>query len=291
MAEERLFCFGLGYSARFLARHLQAQGWQVAGTVRSEPDRAALEAAGIAAFLFDGQAPMDAAGRAMLADSSYILSSVPPDDEGDPVERYHRADLAALGDCRWVGYLSTSGVYGDHGGGWVDETTPPAPISRRAVRRLMAETAWRSLGDRAGLPVHIFRLAGIYGPGRSPIDAVRAGQARRIAKPGQVFSRIHVADIARALMASMARPRKGGIYNLCDDCPASSSEVIAYAASLLGQDPPPEVPLDEADLSPMARSFYSENKRVRNRLMHVELGVELAFPDYKAGLASLLDKP
>jgi nucleoside-diphosphate-sugar epimerase len=203
---------------------------------------------------------------------------------------HHHADtLAALRSVRWIGYLSTTAVYGDHGGAWVDETTVPTPSGLRGVRRLAAEAAWLAFGKAHGVPCQIFRLAGIYGPGRSALDQVRAGTARRIDKPGQVFSRIHVADIARVLEASMAKPAAGHIYNVCDDCPAPPAAVIEHACALLGVTPPPMQHFDEAQasLSPMARSFYDDNKRVSNRRIKEELGVVLAFPDYQTGLAAL----
>jgi nucleoside-diphosphate-sugar epimerase len=188
----------------------------------------------------------------------------------------------------WVGYLSTTGVYGDRDGGWVDETSELRPSGARGRRRVAAETAWLDLWRDRGVPVHIFRLAGIYGPGRSPFDALRAGTAKRIVKPGQVFSRIHVDDLASVLLSSIARPRPGAVYNVCDDEPASPADVVAHAAQLLGAPPPPLVSFDEAALSPMARSFYADNKRVSNALIKTELGVRLRYPDYRAGLAAIL---
>ena len=188
----------------------------------------------------------------------------------------------------WIGYLSTTGVYGDTGGAWVDETATPAPTGARGRRRLAAENAWLAFGERHGLAVHVFRLAGIYGPGRNALATVRRGAAKRIDKPGHVFSRIHVADIAQVLAASIAKPNPGAIYNVCDDEPAPAADVVAHACALLGVAPPPLTPLDEADLSPMARSFYADNRRVSNARIKNELGVALRFPDYRAGLASLL---
>ncbi|MGF1609931.1 MAG: SDR family oxidoreductase [Kiloniellales bacterium] len=282
--EGRLFCFGLGYSARTLADRLLARGWQVGGTTRSPDKAAALAAAGIAAFVFDRGRPL-ADPAAALAGTTHLLSSVPPDAEGDPVLDHHRADIAPLPGLRWVGYLSTTGVYGDRAGGWVDEDSPLAPSGERGRRRLAAEQAWLAL---PGHPAHIFRLAGIYGPGRSALDSVRAGTAKRIDKPGQVFSRIHVEDIATVLEASIARPKPGRAYNLCDDAPAPPAEVTEYACRLLGREPPPLVPFEQAELSPMARSFYTDSKRVSNRRIKQELGITLAYPDYKAGLRALL---
>ena len=283
----RLFCFGLGFSALTLARRLLAQGWSVAGTCRT-PDKARrLKHEGIDAHLFDGeQAMADAA--AALAGTTHLIASVPPSDRSDPVARLHGPDIAGLPGLDWVGYLSTTGVYGDHGGGWVDESTPRTPSGERGVRRVAAEDDWLALHRDHGVPVHLFRLAGIYGPGRNALVSLKGGRARRIDKPGQVFSRIHVDDIAAVLDASMARPDPGTAYNVCDDDPAPPADVVAYAADLLGLAPPPLVAFKAADLSPMARSFYADNKRVRNDRIKTELGVTLAYPSYRQGLTALL---
>ncbi len=280
-----LFCFGFGYSARRLGRRLAAAGWTVGGTCRDPATAASLRADGFDTRLFDRDRPL---APASLAGITHILVSVPPDAAGDPVLDRHGADIAAISGLRWVGYLSTTGVYGDRDGGWVDEQSALCPSGDRGRRRVAAETAWRDLAREHGVPVHCFRLAGIYGPGRSAFDALRAGTAKRIDRPGQVFSRIHVDDIASVLLASMARPRPGAVYNVCYDDPASPEAVVAHAASLLGIAPPPLVALDAAGLSPMARSFYDDNKRVANRLIRTELGVRLRYPDFRAGLAAIL---
>jgi nucleoside-diphosphate-sugar epimerase len=287
MSISRLFCFGLGYTARTLARRLQPKGWSIAGTSRSETERSTLLQMSIEAWLFERERPL-ASFAAALAGCTHILSSVPPDQLGDPVLAMHGRDIAKLRGLKWVGYLSTTGVYGDRAGAWVSEADEPRPTSERGKRRLAAEAGWIDLWREHKLPVHIFRLAGIYGPGRSAFDSLRAGRAQRIHKPGQVFGRIHVDDIAQSLEASIARPRPGTIYNLSDDDPAPPGDVIAYAAELLGQSPPPLIPFEQADLGEMARSFYAENKRVRNELIKRELGVRLAFPDYRAGLSAIL---
>ncbi len=284
----RLFCFGLGYSAGVLARRLMARGWSVAGTTRSEEKAGALRASGVETYLFGRGRPLADPGAA-LAGATHLLSSVPPDAAGDPVIDRHGADIAACGGLLWAGYLSTTGVYGDREGGWVEEDSQLEPTGERGVRRLAAERAWLALHRDHGLPVHIFRLAGIYGPGRSALDNVRAGVAKRIDKPGQVFSRIHVEDIATVLEASIARPNPGRVYNLCDDDPAAPAEVVAQACELLGREPPPLMPFEAAELSEMARSFYRDNKRVSNRRIKEELGVTLAYPDYKSGLKALLE--
>ena len=218
--------------------------------------------------------------------ATHILSSVPPDDTGDGVLDHHASHIGALGGVTWIGYLSTTGVYGDTGGGRVDETAALAPTSERSQRRAAAEAAW--LGLRP--PAHVFRLAGIYGPGRSALDQVRAGTARRIDKPGHMFSRIHVDDIAGVLRASMERPHPGRIYNLADDVPAEPAAVTAHACEILGVAPPPLVPFEDAakDMSPIARSFWRDDRRIDNRRIKGELGVTLAYPDYRAGLAAIL---
>jgi nucleoside-diphosphate-sugar epimerase len=282
-----LFCFGLGYSAGTLARTLAAAGWRIAGTTREEETAASLAALGYDMHVFSRARPLADAAKA-LSGSTHLLLSVPPDEHGDPVLDLCGAAIAAQPQLCWAGYLSTTGLYGDHGGGWVDEDTPPAPSGERGRRRLAAERGWQALQRRGGLPLHIFRLAGIYGPGRSPLDAVRQGRAIRIAKPGQVFSRIHVADLVAVLRASMARPAPGALYNVCDDEPAPQDEVIAYACALLGQAPPPAVAVDAAPLSAMARGFYDDNKRVANRRMKADLAVRLRFPSYREGLAAIL---
>ena len=283
-ATPHLFCFGLGYSAGFLARNLQAQGWRVSGTCRSAEKAAKLRDQGIAAHLFDRGRPLDDAAAA-LRGVTHLLSSVPPDEAGDPVLDLHRDVIDTVAPkLAWIGYLSTTGVYGDRAGGWVDENSALTPSGARGARRVAAERAWLGLRQ----PAHLFRLAGIYGPGSSALDTVRAGRAKRVVKPGQVFSRIHVEDIVQVLEASMARPSPGTAYNVCDDDPAPPAEVIAHACALLGVAPPPEVPFAEANLSPMARSFYDDNKRVDNKRIKRALGVTLRHPSYRAGLQTIL---
>lgn len=272
-----LLSIGHGYSAQALARLLLPQGWVVIGTTRS-PDRAR-------AFADQGVEPLHLPGplAPALARASHILTSVSPDAAGDPILRDHASELSTARPD-WVGYLSTTAVYGDHHGGWVSEDTPLTPATPRGQARVAAESAWGELG----LPLHIFRLAGIYGPGRGPFEKVRDGTARRIIKPGQVFSRIHVDDIAQTLAASMNHPQPGAVYNLCDDDPAPPEDVIAHAAELLGLPLPPAIPYDQADLTPMARSFYAESKRVRNDRIKQDLGITLLYPTYRQGLSALL---
>ncbi|KNX43234.1 hypothetical protein ROTO_00230 [Roseovarius tolerans] len=276
-----LFSFGHGYSARALAARLLPQGWRIYGTTRDAGKARALRAEGVIPLLWgtDDLTPA-------LHEATHLLSSVAPTEDGDPVLARHRAEIATLAPrLTWAGYLSTTGVYGDHQGGWVDEDTPLTPSTKRGRLRVAAETEWQAI---RGLPLHIFRLAGIYGPGRGPFEKVRQGTARRIIKPGQVFSRIHVDDIAQVLEASIMAPRPGTAYNLCDDDPAPPQDVIAHAAELLGVAVPDAIPFDEAEMSPMARSFYAESKRVSNRRIKDDLGVRLIHPDYRSGLRALL---
>ena len=276
-----LLSFGHGYSAMALSRLLVPQGWTIFGTTRNEDKFSALTTSGVTPLLWpDGG--LDVA----LAKATHILISAGPDEAGDPVLAKYSGQIAARApNLEWVGYLSTTGVYGDHQGGWVDEVTALTPSTRRGQWRAAAEQQWQSIPD---LPLHIFRLAGIYGPGRGPFAKVRNGTARRIIKENQIFSRIHVEDIAQILGASIARPNTGAIYNLCDDDPTPPEDVIAYAAELLGLPVPLAVDFEVADMTPMARSFYAESKRVRNSRIKDELGVRLLYPDYKTGLQALL---
>ncbi|MGR3502690.1 SDR family oxidoreductase [Pseudaestuariivita sp.] len=274
---KKLLSFGHGYSARALARQL-SDDWDIVGTTRSA---AKVAGAGVPMRVWPGADLSDD-----IKSATHLLISSGPGEGGDPVLRDY-ADLIAeqAGRLTWVGYLSTTGVYGDHAGGWVDETSPLTPSTKRGKMRLQTERAWQAI---EGLPLHIFRLAGIYGPGRGPFAKVRNGTARRIIKEGQVFSRIHVEDIAQVLAASIAHPNPGAVYNVCDHDPAPPQDVIAHAAELLGRDVPPDVPFEEAEMTPMARSFYAESKRVSNSRMREELGVELTYPGYRDGLAAML---
>ena len=273
-----LLSLGHGYSAHALARLLVPRGWRVIGTTRNPAKARAMADEGVEPLLW----PVESLAPA-LAQATHVLQSMAPDQGGDPVLAAHAAELAAARP-EWVGYLSTTGVYGDHQGGWVDESTPLSPATARGQARVTAEQGWQALG----LPLHIFRLAGIYGPGRGPFEKVRNGTARRIIKPGQVFSRIHVDDIAQVLAASIARPNPGAVYNVCDDDPAPPEDVLAHAAHLLGLPPPPEEDWQTAEMTPMARSFYAESKRVRNDRIKQDLGIRLIHPDYRSGLAALL---
>ena len=284
---KHLFCFGLGFSGQTLGARLLEQGWIVSGTSRTVEGASRLRARGFAAHVFDGNRPEPAIAQA-LQSVSHLLLSIAPDAHGDPALRCHGADIAEAPSLAWIGYLSTIGVYGDRQGAWVDETAAVTPGTERSIRRADAEKSWLDFGRETGQPIHLFRLAGIYGPGRSAIDNIKDGNARRIVKAGQVFNRIHVADIAGVMEASMARPRAGAAYNVTDNEPAPPQDVVAYAAELLGVAPPPEIPFAGANLSPMGRSFYGENKRVSNALIKRELGVQLRYPTYREGLRSLL---
>ena len=288
-----LLALGFGFTARALAARWRARGIKVVGTVRniSRVNEIGAPAHAIPCMAFDDNAPLDAVLRAVAA-ATHVLVSIPPDESAAPAADVALARLApaiaAAHNILWLGYLSTTGVYGDRAGAWVDETSERRPGNARSRRRAAAEDAWLALWRDSGVPVHVFRLAGIYGPGRSAIDQLRAGTAKRIDKPGQIFSRIHVEDIAGVLEASIARPRPGAIYNVADDAPAPAHEVVAHAAKLLGIAPPPLEPHDPERLSPMAREFYAETRRVRNERIKQELGVTLRYPDYKAGLAAIL---
>ncbi len=263
------------------------EGAALAGTRRTEDGAAALRARGVSACRFDGRGPADGLDE-LLTGVTCLLTSIPPDTEGDPVLRHHAAAIADAAPV-WIGYLSTTGVYGDRAGGWVDETDAPAPVAAAAERRHAAERAWRALGARHGLAVQVFRLAGIYGPARNPLARLRAGAAQRIVKPGHVLCRIHVADIVAALRASIARPSADSVYNLADDEPAPQAEVVAHAARLIGIDPPAPVSWRSPAVSEAARRFFAESRRVSNRRMKEELGVILRFPTYREGLAALID--
>ncbi len=283
-----LLCFGLGFSARALASRLAGQGWTISATSRSADGVSAIRALSYQAHVFDGKTPLP---ENAIESVTHVLISAPPDASGDPVLGQHENDFARCArQFRWAGYLSTTGVYGDHRGELVTEETPLTPNTERGCRRLAAEAAWLRLWQEHGLPVHLFRLAGIYGPGRNQLEALRDGTAKRIVKPGQVFSRIHVEDIATVLEASIARPNPGRAYNVCDDEASPPQDVVAYGAKLLKLPVPPDIPFDKAALSPLARSFYADSKRVSNERIKTELGVRLRYPSYREGLAALAEE-
>ena len=276
-----LLCFGFGFSARTLATRLDKRAWKISATSRDPEGIAGINAQGFHGFLFDRKLQI-------APDVMHLLISAPPDENGDPVLRLFQEQLQRLSkQLKWVGYLSTTGVYGDRGGDWVDEDSPLEPNTARGHKRLDAEKSWLKLHIDYGLPVHLFRLAGIYGPGRNQLLTVLNGSAKRIIKPGQIFSRIHVEDIAGVLAASIARPNPGRAYNVCDDEPCPPQEVVEHAANLLGLPIPPEIPFEQAELSPMAKSFYADSKRVSNQRIKNELGYKLIYPTYREGLTAI----
>jgi nucleoside-diphosphate-sugar epimerase len=284
----KLFVFGLGYSATTLvAEHGEAFA-RVSGTVRSEEKASRLRAAGIDAHVWNGGAPAPALVR-VLTGAETLLVSAAPDDAGDPMLRGLGTVLETAASLEVVVYWSTIGVYGDYGGAWIDEDAPLSSTSERGRRRILAEAEWAAFGAARGIAVQQHRLAGIYGPGRNAILDLRAGTARRIVKPGQVFNRIHVSDIAGAAAAGLARPDLSGAFNICDDEPAAPQDVVAHAAGLIGAPVPPDLPFETATLSEMARSFYADSKRCSNRRMREVLGYRPRFPTYREGLASLID--
>lgn len=281
-----LFCFGYGYTAKALARRLRGEGFEVRGTTQSNEKAAEMRDDGVDALIWNGAA----FNPEWLDGATHILVSIPPDDRGCPAFLAASNAIARNRESiRWIGYLSTNGVYGDHGGAWVDENSNLYPSTERARRRILAEADWAALGANFDLPLIVFRLPGIYGPGRSALDAVRAGKARRVFKQGQVFSRMHVDDIAAALAVSMEKPRAHDLYNLADDEPAPPQDVVEYACGLLGVAPPPLVPLEDSDLSETAKSFYADNKRVSNARMKQALGATLRYPTYREGLKAILE--
>ena len=280
----RLFIFGLGFSGLEIAKLAMTRGWSVAGTCTTEEKARRLREEGIEAHRFDGTATLEAES---FGEATHVLCTVSPGAAGDPALRTCRA---LLGRARWLGYLSTTGVYGNHDGGWVDETTPTLSTQPRSLERIAAEQDWRDLAAGTGAPLHILRLPGIYGPGRSPLDRVRAGTAQRIDKPGQYFSRIHVEDIAAGALKAMDRDKGAEVWNVADDLPAANADVVAYACELLGRPAPTLIPWAEVapTMSPMARSFYSESRKVRNEKLKRELGVVLRYPTYREGLKAIL---
>lgn len=287
---KRLFCFGFGYTAEYLAhtlRNIEKQEWHIAGTTRSPEKLEVMLNLGIDAQLFDTETNLGDV-HAALGDATHVLISTPPDADGDIAFRQHAEDIVKAKHVEWLGYLSTTGVYGDRAGANVDENSELQPNSIRGTRRVRAEKQWMSVFYQYATPVHIFRLAGIYGPGRSALDSVRAGIARRIYKEGHAFNRVHVEDIAQTLIASIKKPNAGRWYNVSDDEAAASHEVIEYACELLGRPVPPMVKFEEANLTPMTLSFYSDNKRVQNQRIKEELGVQLKYKNFREGLKACL---
>lgn len=284
----RVYVFGLGFSSRAAARairELDGPGTEILGTTRSEEKAEALAGEELRAHLFSGQGPGPAIAQALGA-TTHLIQSIAPDADGDPVLRHHRADLDRAESLQWLCYYSTVGVYGNFDGAWINETAPCRPINKRSQWRVKAEEEWRAYAKERGLPLAILRLAGIYGAGRSSFDKLKAGTARRIIKPGQVFNRINVADIGR-VTALAAREKLDGTFNLADDEPAPPQDLVTFAAELSGMNPPPETPFETAEMTPMARSFYSDNKRVSNAKIKKALGIELLFPTYREGLSAI----
>ena len=282
----KLVIIGLGYSAGFVARAAQARGYEVFGTVRDAERAGEISRAGIPACVFGGFAVASRLAQE-IASADALLVSVPPGDDGDPALNALGPLIAGAPRLNWIGYFSTTGVYGDHAGGWVDEATSTEAARPSSQRRVAVERDWLALGERTGKAVTIFRLSGIYGPGRNAIRNLRAGTARRLIKPGQFFSRIHVEDIAGIVLAALARPRAGAIYNLADDEPAPPQDPVTFAAGLIGVEPPPEEPFDPATLKPMAAAFYAESRRVSNALVKRELDYRLRYPTYREALTAL----
>lgn len=283
-----VFFFGMGYSSLASARgmhELVDRDVQIAGTTRT-PDKAEqLADTAYRIHVFDGEKPGATLGED-LAKATHVVCSIPPDDHGDPALNFHRAELDASKSLEWLGYFSTVGVYGDFGGAWIDETAETRPVNRRSRQRVEVEEQWRAYAEARGVPLLVLRLAGIYGPGRSAFDKLRDGTARRIVKPGQVFNRIHVEDIGR-VTALAARAKLDGVFNLADDEPAPPQDLVTHAARLMGVEPPADTPFETAQMTEMARSFYSDNKRVSNRAIKQALGIELLHPTYRQGLEAI----
>ncbi len=284
----RLFIFGIGYSALELAKYLLLNGWDVGGSCRNQKKCNQMIDVGIDAKVFDRDNPL-VHPQDILSGYSHILTTVPPDDTGDPVFDIHANHLNKISSLKWFGYISTTSVYGNHAGNWVDEESLVKPSGERGKKRLLAENNWHSLMSTS-FPVHIFRVSGIYGPNRNPFKKILAGNAYRVDNPNHLFSRIHVRDFSQVLYLSMLSPNPGRIYNVCDNEPATSSDVIEYAARLLGVDPPPLSALDDIEMSEMAKSFYSDSKKIRNNRIKDELGIVLKFPNYREGLDSILEE-
>jgi len=287
---KNLLIFGMGFSASHFARRMIAKEWSVSGTSRSDEGREKIADLGATPCHFDGddEALSDDL-KSAIANATHILISAGPNEAGDPVLNRCRSALEGAPNVSWIGYLSTVGVYGNHDGAWVDETTECRPVSKRSVLRVAAENAWVKYGEKTGTKVQVFRLGGIYGPGSNPLEKLKAGKSRRIDKQGQVFSRIHVEDIARGLDAAIKKPSEYSVFNVVDNEPAPPQDVIKYGAELLGMDVPPLVPFEDADMTPMARSFYGENKRVSNTRLRIDLGVTLAYSTYREGLEALVE--
>lgn len=275
----RLFIFGYGYSAKAIAKELAAECEWIAGTSRDEDKLATMKEEGIKSFFFDGYQPNPELSEC-LRSATHVLVSAAPDSNGDPALNCHRLDIANAADLKWIGYLSTVGVYGDYQGQWIDEKADCMPVSQRSLERVAAEGAWQDFAGQLGVSLAILRLAGIYGPGRNGMVNLSKGRGRRIHKKGQVFNRIHVDDIA-LVTATAARKKKGGIYNVSDMEPAPPQDVVEFAANLMGVDVPPLQDFETMKMTPMARSFYGECKRCKNDKLLKLIGGEMRFPTYR----------
>jgi nucleoside-diphosphate-sugar epimerase len=283
-----VFFFGMGYSSRATARaihELRDPDIPIAGTTRSAEGAEAFADSNYRIHVFDGEVPGSTLSEDLRA-ATHVILSIPPDERGDAALNLHRADLDAAENLQWIGYFSTVGVYGDFGGEWIDESAATRPINVRSKQRVEAEQAWRDYAEARGVPLFIERLAGIYGPGRSAFDKLREGTARRIVKPNQVFNRIHVEDIGR-ITALAALQKLAGTYNLADTEPAPPQDLVTYAAAKMGVAPPPEVPFETAKMTEMARSFYSDNKRVSSKRILAALNTTLSYPTYREGLDAI----
>jgi len=279
-----LLIFGHGYTANAFVDYVKSVDWEIFGTTRNSQNADLLIKKGVRPLMWSDVSKI----KSVINKSDYILHSIPPTEIGDPVyKKFAEAIISRSANLSWFGYLSTTSVYGNHDGKWVDENIPVNPSSNRGLLRVKAENNWSSISN---LPLHIFRLAGIYGPDRSPLDKIRSGKAQLVVKPGQFFSRIHVEDIARVLKASIEMPNYGSVYNVCDDMPAAPDEVLDYAAKLINYPDLPKVAFEEADLSPMAKSFYTDNKRVKNDRIKSELKITLKYPNFETGLNALAGK-
>ena len=286
--QKKLFCFGYGYVAEHLATELKRQDptWQICGTTRDLDKLNLMREDGIKAYLYSDETPFHDP-LLILNGVTHILISIPPNKQGDVVFQTHARDILQIPSIEWIGYCSSTSVYGNRDGEWVDETSETRPSSERGSKRMRAESAWLKMRRIAFIPINIFRISGIYGIGRSAIDSVRAGNTRRIHKEGHAFNRIHVDDIIQSMIASMSQPSPGDIYNLADNDPAPSHKLISYACELLGKEPSPMIEYEDVDMAPMARSFYKENKRVKNDKIKNKLGVTLKYPNYKSGLDAI----
>jgi len=279
-----LFCFGLGFAAQALAKRMHTHGWNISGSCRAMDKEDSLK--DLSVLPFDGIHATEEIRNA-LSKATHLLVSIPPQPSGDVVLQKFSLQIAECKNLEWIGYISSTGVYGDTQGEWVDESSPLQPVTELNKRRVEAENGWLDMVRENGCPVMVFRCVAIYGPGRNLLISVKQGRARRIEKPGLVFSRIHVEDLAQTLEASIKNPRPGEIYNVSDDEPSPPSEAVEYACKLLNITPPPLIPFESADLSEIARGFYLTCKRVGNKKIKEELGVKLQYPDYRSGLDTI----